>query len=149
MTRAPKVGDYVLRNSYGRVDGRRSGGAIYRVERTTASTAWLVREDVGPDDTYGATPQVIVKARRSSYNSDAWRDIGVYVDKAAIARRRAARSAADAWRNAAPVKPYGVAFLHEFKAEQAEENAAKWTAVAAWLRAKPPADDLLITVEAS
>lgn len=148
MTRAPKVGDYVVRGAW-RTGGEKFSGTVHRIGRVTASTAWL--DDV--DDP--------IKVDRSKWRNDPWWRV-TYVSLAEAKRWLAADAAIKAWRKAIPAGAQWtggyyttVADRHVVvadrdrvdTAEQAEKSAAIYTAVAAWLRAKPSADDLLITVE--
>lgn len=150
MTRAPEVGDYVVCNAWRRGDGR-CQGTVHRIGRVTAATVWLDGNDEE------------IKADRSKWRNDPWWRI-TYVDPAEATRWIAASKAMKAWRKAIPsgarwaggystaVEDMWVVVDDREKvgsADHADATAAIYAAVAAWLRAKPSADDLLITVEAA
>lgn len=153
MTRAPKVGDYVVLGSLRYGTGKYTG---------IIASVVSVRDKSFTVDARNDDRAIVIRA--SSYQKDDPWSYVAFVAPEEAARWRAARAKASAWRKAIPAGAQWtggyyttVADRHVVvadrdrvdTAEQAEKSAAIYTAVAAWLRAKPPADDLLITVEAS
>lgn len=147
MTRAPKVGDYVVLGSLRYGTGKYTG---------IIASVVSVRDKSFTVDARNDDRAIVIRA--SSYQKDdPWRYVA-FVAPEEAARWRAARAKASAWHDAIPAGAKWVGVWNApdrvvvdekptTDADECDRRAAIYTAVAAWLRAKPPADDLLITVE--
>lgn len=150
MTRAPKVGDFVfLGLRY--VDCGPYRGQVARIVSVREKSVTL-------DAVQGGKAKVVTSDYRYT-DSDPWHVL-TYVAPAEAERWFAAKARAKAWRDSVPPGAKWVSSWNApdhvavdetptLDADECDRRATAYAAVAAWLRAKPSADDLLITVEAA